>query len=104
MTKGDTPVDDDEEACLDAVESVSESESEEDVSEEGSTKVLLATFAVMTETTDKGRGVSFPRLRNKPRLGVEPPLKSALRKPLAPVVDWKTRKLEWERLSSLLRR
>ncbi|KAI9985215.1 hypothetical protein PInf_004540 [Phytophthora infestans] len=86
VTKGDTPVDDDEEACLDAVESVSESESEEDVSEEGSTKVLLATFAVMTETTDKSRGVSFPRLRNKPRLGVEPPLKSALRKPLAPTL------------------
>ncbi|KAI9996392.1 hypothetical protein PInf_013819 [Phytophthora infestans] len=87
VTKGDTPAV--EEAFWDAVESVSDSESEEGVDEEESTEALLTTFSVATEPMDKSRGVSFSRLRHAPRLGAEPPLKPALKKSLAPVVDWR---------------
>ncbi|KAI9994000.1 hypothetical protein PInf_016538 [Phytophthora infestans] len=60
-------------------ESVSDSESEEGVDEDRSTEALLTTFDVTTEPTDKSQRVSFSRLRHKPRLGAEPPLKSALK-------------------------
>ncbi|KAF4138214.1 hypothetical protein GN958_ATG12594 [Phytophthora infestans] len=89
VTKGDTPVDEDEDEFWDAVEIVSDGDAEESVDEEESTDALLITFSVTTESTNKSRGVSLSRLRHVPRLGAEPPLKFALKKPLAPVVDWR---------------
>ncbi|KAF4145002.1 hypothetical protein GN958_ATG05807 [Phytophthora infestans] len=87
LTERDTLVDEDEEEFWDAVESVSESESGEDVAKKRSTEALLTRFAVTTEPTDKSRGVSFPQLLHKPRLDAKFLLKSALKKPLVAVVD-----------------
>ncbi|KAI9989137.1 hypothetical protein PInf_022885 [Phytophthora infestans] len=86
VTEVNAPVDEEEEAFWDAVESVSDGESEESVDEKESTEALLTTVAVTIEPTVTSRGIWFPRLRHEHHLGAEPPLKSALRKPLAPSV------------------
>ncbi|KAI9991825.1 hypothetical protein PInf_017201 [Phytophthora infestans] len=44
----------------------------------------------MTEPTSQNQGVSFPRLRHKPRLDAEPPLKSALKQLWAPAAGWRS--------------
>ncbi|KAI9984727.1 hypothetical protein PInf_006096 [Phytophthora infestans] len=88
VTEGTDPVEEEEEKVCDTLESVSDGESEESVGEAEATEASLTTVAVTIEPTARAEEPRSPTA-HEPRLGAKPPLKSALKKPLATVVDWR---------------